>query len=397
MLTGNLVRYRIYKDTVHPRYITRRQASTYLIVCRRLIDLFKTYQGKTQGEICSALELIEGKRTDYNIFRGLAKLLEEKAKFAPIKDIDYPVFRQRIFSFVQKHYPIVSKPDLIHNTTREKIFNQIAIENNVPYEEIEFLLYGDLPDNHILVSFENFYSEELLLKRYNLALAQGLLYRAVCLKIVLSGDYRIVFQYIKLARLIHWIKPIGQKDFEIILNGSASLFRNTQRYGIRMANFLPGLLLASKWSMIADIKTDKGVKKFYLDSKCGLTSHYTSPSEFDSKVEANFFRKFSRKERGWSIEREGGIVDLGDTVFIPDFVFRHVDGRTAFFEIIGFWTPEYLKKKIEKIKQVKCKNLILAINSQLNCSRQNFKEDVIFYRTAIQIGKVLEKLENVEY
>ncbi|MBN2028867.1 DUF790 family protein [bacterium] len=396
MLTGNLIRYRIYKDTVRPRYITRQQASGYLKVCRQLIDLFRTHQGKTRSELYVSLQEIEGKRTDYNIFRGLAKLLEEKAEFCPIQDIDYPELRQQIFLHAQKYYPIVLKPDLIHSATREKILHYIATETDVSCEEMDSLFYGDLPENHVLVSFENGYSAESLLKRYNLALAQGLLYRAVRLKILLSGDYRVVFQYIKLARLIHWVKPIRQSGFEIVLNGSASLFRNTQRYGIRMANFLPGLLLASDWSMEADIETDEGVKKFYLNSNCGLTSHYRSPAEFDSQIEKKFFEKFSRKNRGWSIEREGTIIDLGDTVFIPDFVFRHAGGRTTFLEIVGFWTEEYLKKKMEKIRQAKCKNLMLAVNSQLNCSRQDFKEDVIFYRTGIPIGKVIERLEKIK-
>ena len=95
------------------------------------------------------------------------------------------------------------------------------------------------------------------------------------------------------------------------------------------------------------------------------------------------------------IEREGSLVDLGDTVFIPDFTFRHDDGRTAYMEIVGYWTPEYLDNKMKKLKLFKKKNLILAVNSQLNCSRDDFNAEVIFYRTGIKVKAVLNALDEI--
>ncbi len=364
-------------------------------MCRKLLDLFQNHIGKTQRELFSSLESFEGKRTDYKIFRGLAKLLLEETEFYPASEIDYPSLRSWVFHRAQDFYPIVSRSDLLHQSHREQILSEAAEKFSLPPEQINNFLYGDLPENQILTSFKTTYSPESLLKRYNLALAQGLLYRALSIRVVLKGDYRVVFQYIKLSRLIHWIRPLGSQGIEIILDGPASLFRNTQRYGIRMAYFLPGLLLAKNWKMATDIATPQGLKQFYLDSNCGLTTHYSGLPLFDSHIEENFFQKFSRKKRKWEIKREGEVIDLGTAIFIPDFTFYHSDGRTASLEIVGFWTPEYLKKKMEKIKRANRKNLVLAVNSQLNCSREDFCGEVIFYRTGIRIGDVLHKLEKV--
>ena len=395
MLTGDLVRYHVVDDEVQPRYILRRRAEKYLDVCSQLIYIFKKHKGKTRGDLITALEEFEGKRTDFKILRGLAKLLEEKAEFSPTEEIDFPDLRHCIFSLAQTQYPIVSKSDLLHHNRRNQIFSDVAKEFRLKESKMNALMYGDLPENQILKSFETYYSPETLLKRYNLALAQGLLYKAIRMRITLAGDYRIVFQHIKLSRLIHWIKPYEDRGYEILLNGPASIFCNTQRYGIRMANFLPGLLLARRWKMTADIQTRQGPKRFHLDSDSGLSSHYTHRESFDSRIEQTFFTKFSRQKRDWTIEREGDIIDLGDAVFIPDFTFRHDDGRTAHLEIVGFWTPEYLKEKMDKIRRAKKGNLILAVNKQLNCSREDFKEEIIFYRTGIKIGDILQKLEIV--
>jgi predicted nuclease of restriction endonuclease-like RecB superfamily len=324
----------------------------------------------------------------------MAKLLEEACEFRPQREMDYSAFRERVFSLSQDHYPIVTRPDLVHPLTRQDALSSIAAEMGVTPAEIEILLYGDLPENRILTSFKSEMTPESLLKRYNLALAQAVLYHAQGMRIRISGDYRTVFQYLRLSRLMHDIRRIPG-GYDVFISGPTSLFSNTQRYGVRMAVFLPGLLLADSWSMAADIRTPEGTKKFLLDSNSGLTSHYPSLAPFDSKVEETFFNKFVKKKRGWDIEREGDIVVLEDSVFIPDFTFRREDGRTVHMEIVGYWTPEYLAKKMSKIRQTGPDRLIVAVNRSLNCGRDDFKGEWIDYTTGIRIKDVLERLDRV--
>ena len=121
MLTADLIRYRIVGDEIRPRYISRHRANTYLDVCRQLLHLFKTHEGKVQHELMSSLEDLEGERTDFKIFRGLAKLLHEDTEFCPKREIDFPDLRHRVFSHAQAYYPIVSKSDLLHETHRRPV------------------------------------------------------------------------------------------------------------------------------------------------------------------------------------------------------------------------------------------------------------------------------------
>ena len=53
---------------------------------------------------------------------------------------------------------------------------------------------------------------------------------------------------------------------------------------------------------------------------------------------------------GWTLVREGEVLHEGQKVFVPDFVFRHDDGRVVLMEIIGFWTPEYLEAKAATLR-----------------------------------------------
>jgi hypothetical protein len=59
--------------------------------------------------------------------------------------------------------------------------------------------------------------------------------------------------------------------------------------------------------------------------------------------------------RAWASER--GIAEL----FLPDFTLRHGDGREALVEVVGFWAPEYLERKLRKVAAAGLGNLILVV------------------------------------
>ena len=88
--------------------------------------------------------------------------------------------------------------------------------------------------------------------------------------------------------------------------------------------------------MEAEIVTAEGEHLFFpLDESANLVSHYRDSTMYDSLLEKTFAERFSAIDSGWQIEREVAIINLKETVFIPDFAFRHADGRTALMEIVG--------------------------------------------------------------
>jgi Uncharacterized conserved protein len=104
-------------------------------------------------------------------------------------------------------------------------------------------------------------------------------------------------------------------------------------------------------------------------------------------------------ETDWALERETEIVNLKDTVFIPDFAFRNkTDGRIGLLEIVGFWRSDYLKRKLDKLKRAGLQNLIVAVSENLNASREDFEEvpgSVFFFKTSIDPKEIVRRLEEV--
>ncbi len=399
MLTLDLLRYRIKEDEICARYVNPKN-SKYRAIARDLIDIYGVHLNRTKGSLTSALADYEAADTSYHVTRGLAKLLEDRSEFTIQSPVEPEVLREKIFAYGSKRHPVVTKRDRLHRTTRPKVLGKIADEFSVAADEVMAGMYADLEENRILTGFEP-PTVERLLDRYNVALTQAMLYRASEMTIRIYRNiptkYRLVFQFIKFFKLMHVVSGNNADGYQIVLDGPASMFRLSQKYGIQMALFLPALLHCDRWWLDATIVMNRNDHlRFELNDEFGLQSHYRDPGEFDSELERHFATQFEKIDTEWTLERETDIIDLKDTVMIPDFAFVHPDGRRAIMEIVGFWTPDYLKKKLWKLKRAAMPNMIIAVSDRLNCSTEDFRDipgEVLFFKTRIKPKEVLEKVE----
>ena len=74
---------------------------------------------------------------------------------------------------------------------------------------------------------------------------------------------------------MHVINGNHADGYQITLDGPVSMFRLSQKYGIRMALFLPVLLQCDRWWMDAKvIMRGDAYYHFKLTDACELRSHY---------------------------------------------------------------------------------------------------------------------------
>jgi len=62
------------------------------------------------------------------------------------------------------------------------------------------------------------------------------------------------------------------------------------------------------------------------------------------------------------------------------------------FEIVGFWSPEYLARKREVVKLFRKHRILLAVPEQSAREGAGDRDGVIVYKTALTLGPVLESL-----
>ncbi len=98
MLTGDLVRARTTKQRVIPLYLDRT-AEPWLEAAESLLLLFREGTGMTRGQIESEIdELFGGGGKATQVYRGLAKVLEDRAEFEVVSDIPPEELREKVFS-----------------------------------------------------------------------------------------------------------------------------------------------------------------------------------------------------------------------------------------------------------------------------------------------------------
>jgi hypothetical protein len=405
MLTADLLRMWKKGPYVGPKYIKLNQEE-YIKLATDLINLIVHHKGKTRGEIQEALQLHLADSPDYLIHRGFSKLLLDMCEFHVViaGGMEPMALRKKLFQLAAENRPVVIDPDIIHPVTRDDLLLQVSLELQVPSEMILSDMYADLPENHVLATFEP-PAPTWLIHRYNLALAQAILYNCIRMRLIayrnIPARYKQLFKFIKFYQLMHSVTGDLDSGYEILLDGPASLFRLSKKYGIRMATFLPALLLCTKWKMEAEIVfPDQEKRYFVLDSETHkLESHYKDAAQYDSLLEERFAERFEKLDSDWILERETEIVNLKDTVFIPDFAFRHVhDGRIGLLEIVGFWRSDYIERKLTKLKRAGLQNLVIAVSQDLNVSESDFKEipgSLFFFKTVIDPKEVLRRLEQV--
>jgi hypothetical protein len=201
----------------------------------------------------------------------------------------------------------------------------------------------------------------------------------------------------KLAALLDSGDSVLEENrFEFVFNGPASLFRETRRYGIRMANMVPTLLLCEDWEMRATIHrfNNSNRQPQLIVSSCDrYRSSLKALPCFDSALECGFAEKWGSVPReGWTLQRESEPRFIGQKAFFPDFTFTHNSGVKVLFEIIGHWTAEYLTAKKTTLKQFKGEPLLLALREDATATFDDLGIPLVTFKSAIKIDSVIAAL-----
>lgn len=397
MLTSDLAFSWRRGDKIFPRLIKTNNQS-FLADAENIIAVFEEFIGKTRGEIERELEEYVGNGTDYRILRGFIKLLYDRSEFQTESAVEPFEIRQKIFLEARKFQPILPNSD-----QRQAVLQTVA-ENEFQLEsaEIEANLYADLSAQQRLISFETISPADLL-DRYNLAQAQALLYKCVEMKIRIApsdtANYRAVFGWIKHFGLIHSVIGNAVNGYEITLTGAASLFHRSQKYGIRMAVFLPALLVCKNWKMSAEIPQKERNYFYELTSEQDeLVSFYFDDPEYVNSDIEKLKRNFEKRAGEWNLQENREVIDLGKTAFIPDLVLVKSSGEKVYLDVLGFWTPKSLLKRIEEFRAANYDKFILAASQELRGSRDEAlweSPNVLFYKTKLEPLALIEMAEKL--
>jgi hypothetical protein len=405
MLTGDLIRPRLRTAglSLSVEWADEHDPDLLHTACE-LITLFRSQRGLARHLWEEHLEAFIGARIDYILIRGLAKVLTDAAIFTAIPTCISPAeVREQVFA----RGPAFRTSDIFHPRTRQEVIEELASALCLAAGNLPTMLYADRQVNYLLTDPGPAWTPEALLARYNLELARGVLYWASHMTIEASSNYKDLWHFMKLFKLMFVGERTPAGGYRIDLDGPISPFvSSTLRYGRQFAAFLPALLLCEQWQMQAEVCPPHSQRflTYQLDHTSKLRTHFKGSGEFDSLLEADFASAFETKlgpKRGhWLLFRESDVLLLGDTVMIPDFAL--IDERDArrkiLLEIVGFWHPEYLRRKIEKVRAARCSYLLLLVSDRLNLTNQSFADsssEVLFFHEKPVLKEVMSTVEQI--
>jgi predicted nuclease of restriction endonuclease-like RecB superfamily len=390
LLPSNLLRVWRRKGTIQPRYA--KSSTENLQVASKLIDAYRHGVGKKKSALKKVTDTLEDEGYEYRLIRGLSLLLDRRSVFKCTSQADPEALRQKIFQITGKTGPTTTLEQ------RRTIIEKVAAQLEISSEELEDAMYADLESELILQEFEVVSAQDLL-ERYNLSLAQTLLFDSTELRYTVSANWqKILFKTKRLGLIYDAYKA---NEIWVKIDGPASLFKLTRRYGTAIAKLLPSIISSPRWTVEAKIlwKFTNEIYTFKLESwKHGpMFGIKQAIQTYDSGVEEDFSKRFSAVGSGWQLKREPEPVIVGKHVLIPDFSFER-EGTKLYMEVVGFWTTEYLMRKIRKLEKTQ-ERMLVAVDESLSCERLTKLErqqslNLIYYKKKIPLPPVLCYLQD---
>lgn len=384
MLTNDLLAASVRRGRVRPFYLDLEgeAAQDGLTRAAALIAIYQAHLGRSRGELDDALKARTSGSPHWRLERGLAKLLQDKSRFQGLSSEPAAALRARVFraAAAARSGGGFSRAAVLEQVASELSPADLELEDREALEvaDLEHGLYGDLKRNERVISVWEPTPRQLL-ERYNLALAQACLLRAQSLKVeVMAADpprLRQLLRQVKFQGLLQAARRKRGGKVVLELDGPLSIFGGTARYGVKMAGFLPALLLCEDWRLEAQVELGRGrkLRKFELTPEQDLVTHARDVGAWLPDMIEAFAERFSELTEDWTVDREVPLLNLGGELVVPDFRFEHTSGFEASMEVLGYWRRGGVARRLEVLAEGGAPNLILAVDQSLRLGDEGVK------------------------
>lgn len=350
MLTKDLLNFRRRAGRIFPCWAPE-DSPNLLELAAGMLQVFTegAAAGATRGDIEELLTPMLQSGGPKSVAAGLSKLLFDRTRFETAGELDYRAARRERFERAAQLLAAAGG-DL------ERYNRELGTT--------DFELYGDLPEFERTVGFREI-DPVGLLRRYNVALVQGLLFYADSIELEITGadpaELRRLYRYLKFFRLLAEAQPVPD-GLRFQISGPFALFENTRKYALQLAAFFPAIPLFRNWRLRATVRIGAEPAELRLDQDSNLRSHYRNFSAYVPEEIAMFYRLFKEKSPHWKIAADATILKLpGNRVAFPDFSFKR--GRTMWhLELFHRWHGAQLRPRLEWLREKPKLKLLIGID-----------------------------------
>ncbi|MDI1431256.1 DUF790 family protein [Polyangium sorediatum] len=399
MLTSDLLRVRRKGGRVLPRYLRGDDAELAKTLAKDFVRILGSAVGHSRDEIEAALDAVPVPADARLVGDGLRKVLDGQCTWTVPAGVDPEEIRREVFLAAALAHRAL---DVRSEFDRDAVLAELAPRLGKTPAEIDAALYADLRENERLEAFRPI-GPDALLERYDLGLAQAVLLKATRVTIRVADEgpdrYRRLFRAARFHGLIHVVEGSPQEGYTITLDGPWSLFDAVQKYGLRLAMFLPQVLAFRSFHVRAELAWGKAKTRAVLEitPEDGLVSHVAEAPSTGPDLDV-FKQAFERLGSEWVVTDNDHVFALpGEIACVPDLVFRsETTGEEVFLEAFGFWSRQAVWQRVELVRKGFPARFLLAVGKQLRVSEEVLGEDeageIYVYRATMSPRAVLERL-----
>lgn len=362
IIPKELLNFKTTGKKIFPKFI--EQGETDII---KLFEMWKNSVGKTKKEIREKFQAYEN-FSNYKKIRGYFYVLSRLSRFRKAFERAGEL-REFLFGLG----PALSESE------RQSIIHKA--KNLFGTKISSDIIWGDLDENSVLESSKEISAEETI-KIYNFSLLCG----------IALLSHRIKFRTTNIGKVLRFIKKLKlmydiDSEGWIYVFGPESILTESQKYKLQLSKCFYYLM---KQNSDVVVETNKGILEI-SPKNLKYIPELEAEEEYDSKIEEDISKLIKDAIPYATIQRETDAFLSKSGVFIPDFKIKGAE-KEIFLEIVGFWTKQYIERKIEKLSDFK--NEIVLIASEENSIE--IKQKIPQHRNLIVFSKKIPYLEIVK-
>ena len=313
--------------TIRPQFFTTED--TPWIV--KLAGEISGFQGRPLKELLSRLKEPFFFDMPKSKARIAIKAILKNINFIDSKDIDSKILREELFTAF----------------TRDRHVQSVLKKYALNLNEVRDQMFSDFANNRVIAPLEKIVDHHQIISEANQLTIKREIFQAQFLQIYVVGDVRRIICQAKLDGLTCEIYKIDGKPGVILrISGQFTIIKNSKLYGPAFCKILSFLSWAEFFTLKARCEAQDKAYILQLQSGDPIRPN-DKATDFDSKIEEDFARKFLKFKDKWDLVREAEPIEIDHQKLIfPDFkIISRFDPNIFYFvEIVGFWTEEYLTK-----------------------------------------------------
>lgn len=398
MLPAELVRVRRRGEELFLVSVKVAERGEIVRIAGDILQILEGSLGQSADEVTESLSAVERSPLHEKVWAGLKKLALDDSEFGAPIEVDAQSLRMRVFPLASQ---LRKEATAERPFSREEVLERVAADLGVAPEEILEGLFSDLKGAARL-SKSSALSPEALVERYELAQIQGVLLRAVRLRVVVEctgpDQARALFQKLKFRQLLYRIEAREDGAYELEIEGPFSLFDSVTKYGLKLALVVPDFMECRRAELSADLLWGKERKALKFKTTLGgaLGDEGASPrSEVVVLKEA-----LERLKSPFSVTHAHEMFNIpGVGICIPDLKLSKKGQGHVYVEVLGYWSREAVWRRVEWAQSGAPERVIFAVSSKLRVSEEVLPKEtgagLYVYKGTMSAPALLRQVEDL--